>query len=326
LALFAGVLGIALIASPTQAIDPGLLPPDTELVVNINLRQILNSDLATSNSDVVRQLKTAAETYLADAEVQRWLEKCDLDLFRDVNTVTVTLSGGRRPDFLIVEGKFNSEKLRETGKAASDEHPDIIKSIKIGGVDAYEIRVDANVGTVYAGLVGTDKLIAAHSKDAFADAAARISGSAGKSKLKKELLDVIAAGKGKQSVSLVTTGPALVKLTEDAPVPNIEALQGVLQGITALSVSLTLEKNVHFELVVNSKDKKSADEMATLTNVGLAGAKMIVKKQAEKDPKMNAVLDIVSSMRVNSMDSNVVLRGEITAAMLAKIIKELPPR
>jgi hypothetical protein len=320
-------IAIALPAAPAPAIDPSLLPPDTEAVLTINIRQMLNSRLATSNADVVRQLKTAVETHLADAEIQRWLEKCDLDLFRDVDSITVTLAGGKRPDLIIVEGKFNPDKLRETGVAASEENPDIIKSIKIGDLQAFEIHADANLDTVYAGLVGKDRLIAAHSKDAFAEAAARIKNGATKNvKLKKELREVIAAGKGKQSISLVSTGGALVKLTEDAPVPNIDQLQGVLQKITALSVSFTLEKSVNFELVVNSADKKSADEMAQLAGVGLAGAKMILKKQAETNPKLNAALDVVTSMRVTAMDNNVVLRGEVTAEMLAKIIKELPAK
>jgi hypothetical protein len=170
-------------------------------------------------------------------------------------------------------------------------------------------------------------MVVTHTKDGFADAVARIKSSAtAASKLKKELRDVIAGGNAKKSISLVATGPALVKLTDDAPVPNIEALQGVLQGISALNLSLALDKNVNFELVINSKDKNSADEMAKLAGVGIAGVKVLLKKKAETDPKIVPALKIVETMRVTSAGNNFVLTGEVTAEMLGKILKDLPPR
>ncbi len=319
-------LGTCALALPARAIDPNVLPADTEAVLTLNFRQLRECELVKSNKDIVAQIRGLADGHLAEAGVQRYLEKMDFDVWRDLDRVTVTTSGGKMPDFLILEGKFDSDKMQAAGEDASRENADHIKPIKLAGLLAYEIRVDANENPVFAGLVGKDRLIASQTKDAFEEAVSRVKNSSKNEpgKLKKELRDVLAVSGQKTSLSLVATGPALVRMTEDAPVPNIDQLGGVLQTISALSVSLTVDKNVNFELVVNSKDKKSTDEMTKLAAIGLAAAKLMVKKKAETDAKLVPALEIVESLRVTSQDNNLVLRGEITAETLGKVLKELP--
>jgi hypothetical protein len=324
MALAVGV-GVLILAAPGGAIDPKQLPPDSEMVLTINVRQIVESDLVKSNKDVMAQVRATVDTLLADQGVQRYLEKIDFDLFRDLSTVTVASTGGKSLSFVMLEGTFNAEKIQATGEEASKDNAENIKPIKIGGQAAFEIRVTGDDKPLYAGLVGKSRLIASDSKDGFAAAITRLD-SDKPSKLKKELRDVIAAASAKQSISLVATGPALVKLVSDAPVPNIDALQSVLEGISALQLSIAVAKNVHFELVVNANDKKSAEEMSKFAAVGLAGAKVILKDKVKTEPKYAPAMDIVSTMKVSSKGNNLVLQGEIAAPVLAKILKELPTK
>jgi hypothetical protein len=318
------MLGLAVLAAPARAVDPKFLPDDAELVLTINLQQILNSELAKANKDVVTRLKFLLDGQLADAGAQRYLERIDFDLFRDVTNITIATDGGKMPSFILLEGKFNAEKINAIGEEASRDNAEHIKGVKIAGQQAFEIRINADDRPVFAGVLGKDKLIAADSKDGFADAVSRIKGSAQPSKLKKELRDLLGPAAAKQSIILATTGPALVKLLDGTPVPNIEDLQEVLGGVTALNVAIAMDKNATFELVVNSRDKKSADEMAKLAGVGVAGAKLLLKKKVETDPQYAPALDIVSTLRVTSQGTNFVLRGEVAAAVLAKLLKELP--
>ncbi len=323
----AGTLAFAAVASPAQAIDPKLLPPDAEVVLNVNLRQLLNSDLAKSNQEVVRQLRTALESHLSEADAQSYLEKINFDLFRDLDSITVATSGSKMPEFVLLQGKFHPDKIAAAGKTAAEDHPEHLKILKIDGQRAYEIRIDPNENAVYAGLVGKDKFIITSSKDGFADALARIKSSERtKGKLKKELRDLLKAAGDKNGISLVATGPGLVKLTEDAPVPDVDQLQDVLKGISALDLSLTLDKHVNFKLLVNSKDKMAADQMATLANLGVAASKFALKKKVEDDAKYGPALKIVDSLRVKTEGNNFILTGQITAEMLGKIIKDLPQK
>ena len=313
---------LALVA-PVHAIDPNHLPGDTEGILTINLRQILESELARTNKDGVAQVKFLVESYLADEQVQRYLEKMDFDLFRDLKQITITTAGSKSPEFILLEGKFHPEKVRAAGEEASRDHVDHIKPVMIGTQRAFEIRPTNDEKPLFAGVVGQDKLIATSSREGYADAVARLNGSK-KSNVRKELRELFGPQSAKQSIGLVTTGPALARMLDDAPVPNIEALQALLQGVAALSIAVTVEQNVGFELGVNSKDKQAAEEMVKLTSVGLAAAKIMLKKRAENDPKLASALDIVSSMRVTSQGNNFILRGEITAKALEKILKDLP--
>jgi hypothetical protein len=272
----------------------------------------------------VTQLKFFLDAQLADVGAQRYLERIDFDLFRDVTNIAIATDGGKMPNFILLEGKFNSEKINEVGVEASRDNAEHIKELKIAGQQAFEIRINDGDRPVFAGVLGKDKLIAADSKDGFADAVARIKGTARPSKLKKELRDLLGPASAKQSITLATTGPALVKLLDGTPVPNIEDLQEVLGGVTALNVAITMEKNAAFELIVNTKDKKSAEEMAKLAGVGVAGAKLLLKKKVETDPQYAPGLDIVNTLRVTSLGTNFVLRGEIGAEPLGKLLKELP--
>jgi hypothetical protein len=312
-----------MVVAPAPAIEPYQLPGDTEAVLTINVRQLLGSDLAKTNKNLVDGLKAMLDMQLADEGVQRYLEKIDFDPFRDLTRITAATSGGKVPDFVVLEGKFNAEKIQATGEEASRDHADVIKAVKIAGQNAFEITVPANDRPVFAGMVGKDKLVATTTKDGFADAVGRLTGGK-RSTIKKELNSLVDMAEGKQSLSLVTTGPALARMVEDAPVPNIEALQGVLQGVSALNIAIKAEKNVNFELAVNSASKEAADQMVKLSSVGLAAAKLILKKKADGDAKYVPALEIVNTMKVTSQGNNFVLRGEMTAQTLSKVLKDLP--
>jgi hypothetical protein len=317
------VLGLVALAAPARAIDPDHLPSDAELILTVNVEQMLKSELAKSNKDIVNQLKFFVDAQLADVGAQRYLERLDFDLFRDVTRITVATDGSKMPNFLLLEGTFSPEKIRLIGEEASRDNAEHIKLVKIAGQQAFEIRINTDDPPVYAGVLGKDKLLAAGTKEGFADAVARITGGK-QSKLKKELRDLLGPASAQQGLRLVTTGPALVKLLDDAPVPNIDALQELLSSVSALNLSIGMEKNVTFELGVHSKDKKSADEMAKLTDVGLAAARMMLKKRAETDANLAPALGIVNTLRVTTHGSSFVLRGEITGDTLAKLLKDLP--
>jgi len=322
-AVCACTLGLLLLAPAARAIEPDQLPANTEAVLSINVRQILASDLAKANKDAVEGLKAMLDTELSNHGVQQYLKDIDFDPFRDLERVTVASSGSKVPRLIVLEGKFNPEKIVATGMDAGKLNPDNIRPVKIGSVDAFEIRGPGDEKPVYAGVIGKDKLIATPTKETFADAVVLLQGSK-RTAVRKELRALLDLAGGKQSLSLVTTGPALAKMLDDAPVPNIEALQGVLQGVSALNVAITVEKNIGFELAVNSTDKEAADQMVKLASIGLAATKLILKKKADEDAKYAPAVEIVNTMRVTSKGNNFVLRGEITAQTLGKVLKELP--
>jgi hypothetical protein len=307
-------------AQPARAINPDYLPNDTEAVITINLRQMLGAPIAKGNKDLVDRLKALAEERLTEIGIRRYLEKIDFDLFRDLETVTIASAGGKSADFVLLEGTFNAAKIQMISLEASRDHSDTIKPILIGPQRALELRAVAESKPIYAGLVGKDKLVAASSRERFSEAVTRLNGNP-YSKLKKELRDLLMSPDAPKSVHLVATGAGLAKLVDGASVNDIGALQNVLKEINVLNVGVTADKSLAFAIDVQTKDKQSTAEMVQLTSVALAGAKLLLKKNAEKDARWAPALDVVNSIHVTSQGTQFVVRGEMSAAALEAIFK-----
>src|SRR5436309_9219675 len=93
------------------AADPKTLPSDTELFITINVKQILTSPLMKANQEAVKQGKKALMDQYGDHPAMQVLKKAGFDLFRYLDTFTITTNGGKDPSAIIVEGKFDSERF-----------------------------------------------------------------------------------------------------------------------------------------------------------------------------------------------------------------------
>ena len=306
-------------ATPGWAIDPKYLPDDTEALVTINLRQLLDSPLAKGNAPLIERLQAGANERLTDLGVQRYLDKIGFELFRDLDTVTVATAGGKSPDFVLLEGRFNQAKIQAVAVEASKDNTDTIKPLLIGPHRALELRAVADGKPIYAGLVGDGKLIAASTPDRFVAALTRLN-AAPASKLKKELRDPLAASSA-SSLQIVATGNGLARLVDGAAVNDLDALQRVLKDIAVLNVVVCADHKVTFSIDVQTRDKRSTDQMVQLTSVALAGAKLLAKKNSEKDGKATPALDVIQSVHVSSQGTQLVVRGEFSAHAVDAILK-----
>ena len=97
---------------PALAIPPEYLPDDSEAVITVNLRQILASPVAKENKGPIDWIKGAVDERLAELGIQRYLQKIDFDIFRDLDGITVATAGGKSLDFVLLEGTFNIGKIQ----------------------------------------------------------------------------------------------------------------------------------------------------------------------------------------------------------------------
>src|SRR5262249_44076162 len=121
--LVALAMGLAAISTAT-ALEPKYLPNDTELVFTVNLRQILDSELFKANKDPV---KAAIENQAGDNLVLKYLKSAGFDVFRDLQSVTITNNGGKEPTAIIIEGTFDAGKFTATAEQAAKENPGTLK-------------------------------------------------------------------------------------------------------------------------------------------------------------------------------------------------------
>jgi hypothetical protein len=312
----------ALAISTVRAADPKYFPNDTEIILTVNVKQILESELVKSNKEAVNQAKAQLENQAGDNPALKHLKAAGFDVFRDLQSITIASNGDKETAAIIIEGKFNTAKFTTAAEEIARGSNEVVKISKVGTQTIYEITPPGGHGG-FACLVDGKILLATTSKDALTEALARAAGPK-KVSLKKEFAVLLDTVNDKQSISFAATGAALAKLIDNAPIPNGEAVSAALRDIDGLSGAVTAGKDLQFQLGVGAKDEAGAKKMAQDGTGMLLGVQFLVAQQAKKDEKFVPVVDIVKSLRITNQGSNVLLRGTVTVDVIEKLMKMVP--
>jgi hypothetical protein len=322
---------LALVAAPAvRAQAMKILPPDTEMVVTVNIQQILNSEVLKANKTLVDLAKAKINEQLDDKEIGKYLKKANFDVFKDLSSVVVAMPGNRDTDdgFIVLTGKFDADKIETAVLEASKEAgADVkVKSVKIANTPAWEVT-PKDEKTMYVGILDKKTMLACTSKADFAEAVARFNGTKTSTFKDAAFKNLVQTTSAKQSLSFVATGKLLNKLAEKNPNAgneNAKMAMAMLQQVDGFSAAITIEKNIDFQLAMNAKDTDTANQFAAAANIGLQGIKQTVMKQAKMNEKMEPVLDILNTLKAEAKGSNLIIRGQITFATLEKLMQSLP--
>ena len=323
-------LGLLLSSTAVQAQQVKLLPNDTELTMTFNLQQILTSDVVNKNKAVLEMAKAKINEELNKQEVGKYLKKANFDLFKDLASITIAIPAGegRSEDgFIVIEGNFNAEKIEAAATEAAKDAGDGFKVIKIAGVKAFEITPKDDK-KVYVGVLDSKTIIACGSKADFAEAVGRANGTKSANFKSASFKSLVETVNNKQSISFVTTSAMLVKLSEKAPkgAGGDQAKQALemLKQLDGFSAAITVQKNIDFQLGVNTKDPNTAIAFAFLGNEGIKALKNKIADQAKDNAQLLPAVEILNTIRVTSKGSNLVVRGQITFETLEKLLENLP--
>jgi hypothetical protein len=322
-------LGLFLASSAAQAQNTKLLPNDTEMIVSVNLAQILKSDVLQKNEIILNLAKGKIEEQLDDKGVSKWFKKADFDLFRDLASVTVAVPGGSRnpsDTFILLEGKFDADKIEAAAMEASKDAGDAFKVIKIGGAKVFEIA-PKDEKTVYVSVLDKKTMVVCASKADVTEAIGRLK-SGKKASFKADVLkSLLETVNSKQSINVVATSGIMTKLAENAPEGGGDKAKAALDALKTLdgfSAAVTVNKDIDFQLGVNAKDNDTASKYSLLGNMFLKGADSKLKDAAKKDERFAPAVDILKTLRISAQGSNLVVRGQITFDTLTEILKALP--
>jgi len=320
-------VGVLAAASSVQAQQHKLLPDKTEAIFTINLDQVLKSDIVKANKNILELIQGKANEELENKGAAKWLKKAGFDLFKDMHSITVAVYDPKAPDdpFIILEGNFDADKIEAAATEASNEAGVGLKVIKIAGTKAFEIAPKGGEKTVYIGILDKKTMIATGRKDEFADAVGRLAGTK-KSSLKPEVKAMLETVNNKQSISMIATGPMLLKMMQNAPQGAAGAQQAaaVLQQLDGVSASLTVQKNIDFQVAATAQDNKTAEDWAKKGNGGLAAARFLVAQQAMKNEKLTPVAEVLNTVKVSTQNRNVVVRGQVSFENLTKLLQMIP--
>lgn len=316
-------LAVAAFAAQSRAADLKYLPDDTEIILNLNVKQILNSELVKGQKAILDQIKDQMKANTPE-EAKKYLEAIGFDLFRDLDSITVAGPGKKDHDagLIIIEGSFQPTKFYEAAAQAAKDHGDHLKITKSGEFKVLEIQAEGK--TFYAAMVSKTTILGSLSKEYFNKGLKRAAGTE-QSTLKQNVKDLLKTVNSKQSISGIATGAALSKALEDAPIPNAQAIGPALAAIEGLSGALTIGKDVQFQLGVGTKDEETAKDFAQKANFGLIVAKGLVAQKAKEDMKLLPAVDILNTLRAEAKGSSLILRGEVSVENIEKLIKNFNP-
>src|ERR1700722_18043632 len=139
--LFLGAVLVAGLSSTTaRAAEPDkLLPSWSELVLQVNVRQILDSDITKKYA--LEQLKQL----LDGNDVKKILSELGLDPLKDIDQLVVGGAGTNKDDakfIVIVHGKFNTDKLAKAAEAQTKREPDKFSKLVEGDTTIYKLQFD----------------------------------------------------------------------------------------------------------------------------------------------------------------------------------------
>jgi hypothetical protein len=310
------------LVSQARAVDPKLLPGDTELVVSVNIKQMLNSEVAKQYKDIIDQARGALEAKIQDNPAVKFLEKTGFDVLRDLHGITLASNGTKDVDamFVVVEGKFNQEKIHAAAEEFAGNNAEVLKISNLGATKIYEFTPPDNNKRFYAALINESTLLAAPSHDALKDA---VSGTPRKA-MKASFKSLLNTTSSKQSFSFAATGSAISRLMADAPIPNVDAAAGMLENVDGISMAVTIAKDIGLQLGINTKDAETAKQASGMLNFGVLGLRTAAANKAKEDPNLQFLVDVAKTVRVTTEGNNILLRGDITLENLEKLIKVLP--
>lgn len=324
------VFGLLASALPAQAQVSKLLPSDTELVVMFNLKQILGSEVLKGDTakGLVELLKGKINEGLEEKGVDKYLKKAEFDMFKDLSSITFAVPGGRNPEegIIVLDGKFDAEKIEAAAKDAAKEAGGGFKVTTIADVKAFEVSPKGEK-TAYVGILNPKTMIVTATKEDFADTVARFKGTkkqAFKSDAVKNLLETV---NSKQSMSFIATSAVLAKMAENAPQGGgAQAKQALelMKTMEGFSAALTIAKDIDFQAGATTKDATTAGEYAKVVNLFLGGAKNKVAEQAKTDERAKVAVEILDTVRVTTQGSNLLIRGQVSFETLGKILQNLP--
>ncbi len=315
----------ACLAAPARAGDMDkYLPADSEVVVNVNVRQLLDSPLVKKHA-----LDLAREALKSVDMAEEVLKDLGFDPFKDLDRVLAASPGGADKDrgLLIVHGKFDRDKFKAKAEEAARTNGDILKIRKVpagtGGHHlVYQIDLPDHPLPYFVALADDNTLLASPGKDYVVDALKKAGPKETAALKDKDLQALLEKVDGRQSVSLAAVSAALKKgALADVP----EDLAAVLDKISAVGGGLTLGEDIKVEVVITAANAADAKQFRDSADQGLKlalAALAVLDQGKESNPGIDLALEVVKSLKVSARGRVIAITGRVSADAIDDTLKK----
>jgi hypothetical protein len=309
----------ALAASPVRAgeVDK-YLPEDTEVLVSVNVRQIVDSDLFKKYA-----LEQARDALKEQEEVQTVLKELGFDPFKDLDRVLAAKPSGGEQDrgLFIVYGRFDLDRIRAKADEEAKGQPDLIKIHKVpdgagGKAVVYEVAVPNQPTPLFIALPNKSTLLAAPGKDYVVDALKKENAKEKAALKNKDFQALLEKMDAKQAVSVAGVGAALTEGTPDEVKALFEKAEAVGGGIS-------IGDDIKIEVAVTAKSADDAKDVKDSITEDLRQARLLLTVLSfSQQPEIDLLVDVVNSIRITVKGKTVVIKGSVSADALEEALKK----
>jgi hypothetical protein len=290
-----------------------LLPNDSEYVVNLNVRLLLDSALTKKYG-----LPKMRELIKSDEEAQDIFKSLGLDPLADIHNVTLASTNITDPSkaLFILHGKFNADKFHSKAQEVIQTYGEILKIHKLEAIQFYEVNFPGQT-SFFVAVVNPTTIVASPGKDSLLEAIEKTAGKK-KSEVKKELLDLLAKVDGNRTLWMIGLKSAL----EHSPLSADENARPVLGKIETAAAGVTVAADIQAEFTLSAKNAEAAKELSKELVDKLDRAKGIVSILVGDVKELQILLELVGALKVSTDDRTVILRGQIGEEAIEKSLKK----
>ena len=308
-------------------LDP-YLPDDTEAVVSINVRQILDAPIFKHQAfDTVRKSLEERSGSL------KHLKDLDLDPQKDIDSLVLAMTGGD-PDraLLIVRGRFETAKFEAKAIELAKTEPKKWKITLIpdgaGGqykvlqstqwLDFSGVQPRLTNKPAYVALLDKRVLVASPAKDLIIDALDKAKGRKRSDLKSKELKNLLEKANGKQSVWVAALPRVIGKLL---PKDDDSGFKDELEKVEALSGGITIDEEVKVELALAVQDATVARELSSTINDGVNFLLTFVALTSREKKELEPALDALKTIKATTKGNAIIVKAAISAEIVQKALK-----
>jgi hypothetical protein len=310
-----------------------LLPNDTEAVVVVNFKQLLNSPLLKKGG----ALEMLKEMVKKNDDAQKALADLGFDPFSDVDSLIRARSGeGPDKELYVVTGKFDVAKFKAKAGAVAKEKKDSVQIHSVAsGKEEFTVYEVSNLDQLIklpaelaafgpdatAMFVGVDNsaLVLSASKEYVADGLAKAAGKKKTELANKEVKKLLAKVDTKQTLSVVIMASVLTK----GPLGEEPEAKEALDKLENVTGGITVGDGIKTQIVLAAKDADAAKALNKKVDEGLDEAQQLVGALADLRKELAPLLEVVKGVKVGAKDKTVTIDSDISGEALAALAKSL---
>jgi hypothetical protein len=306
-------LSAALIAAPARAADLAkVLPDGTQVVINLNIKALLQSPLLRGNEQAFKQ---------ATGEAAKHMEGFGIDPLKDLDRLVFAGGNSQREDsmVLLLEGTFDAEKVKAQLKAMADGGKVKFETTEgPGGATVYQVQIPRPnrpgprlPETVYFTVLDNRHVAFTVDRRAMDDVLTKKQGTK-QATVTADVLQDVAGINPKEALSVVIVPPA-------------DQLRGSpAEGLTRITGGVTVTDGVRTNVRLATKDAEAAKGLAQTINDGLAQVKQLIPIFAGQQPgigpkEVEAIKQVLDTFKADVQSGSVIITSDVSKDLIEKV-------